>query len=186
MDQILFKTMRALYLFSPAFIANMAPVLAAHFKLLPYFDRPIDGNRLLFGLPLFGSHKTYRGFIVGIVAAIFTVYVQNILNHYPFFERLSFIDYQHFSLVLLGFLAGFGALFGDLLKSFIKRRLGIDSGRPFFPFDQWDLVVGSYVLLIVYVPIPADYLLILLIITPFLHLAANMIAYQLGLKEVWW
>jgi CDP-2,3-bis-(O-geranylgeranyl)-sn-glycerol synthase len=39
----------------------------------------------------------------------------------------------------------FGAIFGDLIESFIKRRLKIPSGAPFTPRDQTDYIVGMIV-----------------------------------------
>ena len=40
---------------------------------------------------------------------------------------------------------GFGALTGDLAKSFFKRRIGIKPGAKFIPFDQMDFVLGAFI-----------------------------------------
>src|SRR5437773_6411567 len=47
---------------------------------------------------------------------------------------------------LLGVLFGAGAMAGDSAKSFFKRRLGVEPGRPWIPFDQLDFVLGALVL----------------------------------------
>lgn len=186
MDNITYDTIRALYLFVPAFLANMAPVLAAYFGMLECLNVPIDLNSKWRTMPLFGPHKTFRGFAVGIFFGILTAYTQFFLYQYPLFRDISYLDYTLYSPFVIGFLAGFGALFGDLIKSFFKRRFHIASGKPFFPFDQWDLVIGAYIFLSFYIVFPFSYLIILLIITPILHLASNFVGYKLGLKDVWW
>ena len=42
---------------------------------------------------------------------------------------------------LIGFLLGFGALLGDALGSFIKRRMGIGRGKPAPILDQIDFLI---------------------------------------------
>jgi hypothetical protein len=97
--------------------ANATPVIVAR-VLGTRYSAPIDGNRLLRDQrPLFGSHKTWRGLIAGILTTGATG-----------------------SLLATGFTVGalFGtlALAGDLLSSFIKRRLGCRSGKSFAFLDQ--------------------------------------------------
>ncbi len=56
--------LRALWIFLPAFVANMAPVFMA--KLLPRWNAPIDGGRLAKdGKRLLGAGKTWRGLTGG-------------------------------------------------------------------------------------------------------------------------
>lgn len=58
--------LRALWLFLPAYTANMAPVLVA--KLLPKWNARIDGGRIHSdGRPLLGAGKTWRGLTGGAV-----------------------------------------------------------------------------------------------------------------------
>ncbi|WP_157862564.1 CDP-archaeol synthase [Nitrosococcus halophilus] len=90
-------------------VANGAPVVTA-FLLKDRFSGPLDGSlRLSDGHPLFGSSKTIRG----IAAAILTTALIA-----PLFG---------FSLTT-GALFGFWAMAGDLVSSFIKRRLSLPSG----------------------------------------------------------
>src|SRR4051812_27852644 len=44
---------------------------------------------------------------------------------------------------LLGAWIGLGALSGDLVKSFAKRRRGILPGQAWIPFDQIDWLLGA-------------------------------------------
>ena len=45
-----------------------------------------------------------------------------------------------------------GALLGDLVKSFFKRRFGKERGSKWPVADQYDLVVGAFVLLLIFDP----------------------------------
>jgi CDP-2,3-bis-(O-geranylgeranyl)-sn-glycerol synthase len=88
--------------------------------------------------------------------------------------------------VLFGFLAGFGAIFGDLLKSFFKRRVGIRSGGAWPVFDQLDFIIGffAFTYLIVW-PMP-EVVITIMLITLILHPLTNIVSYLLGFKKVWW
>jgi CDP-2,3-bis-(O-geranylgeranyl)-sn-glycerol synthase len=79
-----------------------------------------------------------------------------------------------------------------LFKSFFKRRFGKERGTKWPVADQYDLVAGAFLLLLLldptwlsaYVTIPV--LIIILIITPVLHRAVNIIGYHIRVKEVPW
>jgi len=84
-------------------------------------------------------------------------------------------------------------LVGDLIKSFIKRRLGLDRGsKSPFLMDQLDFVAGAWL-----VTIPIFYgwffrvfgmfnIIIVLVMAPVLHRAVNIIGYKLGAKKEPW
>lgn len=164
------------WFFLPAGIANMAPVL---FKWIP-FETPIDFNKKFHGKPIFGETKTYRGFIVGIIFATLTVYLQQ--HYYPHPENHVLINYESINVCLLGFLFGFGALFGDLIESFFKRRLNMPSGWLWAPFDQLDWIIGAIVLSSLYVSIGTKNIFAALIIFGLLHPIVNLIGYSLHVK----
>ena len=129
------------YLMLPAYFANMAPVLVKDIHLFDFLAKPIDFGKKIKGKPILGSHKTFRGFIFGVIFALIIAYVQHILYRYPFFSSISFINYSNW--IAVGFLLGFGALFGDSVKSFFKRRVGIKPGHRFIPWDELDYTIGS-------------------------------------------
>ncbi|MFH0853141.1 MAG: CDP-archaeol synthase [bacterium] len=135
---------QTLWLLAPMGIANMMPVFAA--KLASKYSYPIDGYRSYNGQPLFGVRKTYRGIIAGIIggAAIFLAQ-QWLYDSSAWIRQISLFNYPAMT-VWYGFLAGSGALTGDLIKSFFKRRVGIAPGRPWFPFDQVDYLIGGLML----------------------------------------
>lgn len=83
------------------------------------------------------------------------------------------------------FLPGIFMYLGMLANSFVKRRLGLKWGAAFPPFDQLDFLAGGLFGLYL-----AGYqvgsLPFIVPLTFFLHLFSNMVAYKLGLKDVWW
>lgn len=143
--------LKCLWWLIPAGIANTVPVLVKNrFKILA---KPVDFNSKFFGKPILGSHKTWRGLIMGTIAGSLIFLLQQWLYQFPAVEKISLIDYSGISF-LYGFLLAFGGLFGDLAKSFLKRRFGIHPGRKWFPFDQVDWVVGSLALSNLLVTLP--------------------------------
>lgn len=174
--------LKSIYFMLPAYFANMAPVVVKRwFKFLAI---PIDFNKKWKGEAIFGSHKTIRGFVFGILFALIVAYLQKALYANPFFSNLSFIDYSGW--LGAGFLLGFGALFGDLVKSFFKRRVGIKPGARFIPWDQLDYIIGALVFVsFVYTP-SLQVIAVILIISFVLHVAANHIAYYLKITKVKW
>jgi len=147
-------------------------------------DVPVDFGYKLKGKDLFGRNKTFRGFVVGIVTGVLLAALQSILFlTVPFFKENSLIDYGRVNFVIVGFLMGFGALFGDLVESFIKRQLGKRAGEPWFPFDQLDWIAASIILTgIVYVP-PLNYLIGIILVYLVVHLISDRIVQKMGLKK---
>jgi CDP-diglyceride synthetase len=98
-------------------LANGAPVIAKRI-FGPRYTYPIDANvRFYDGRRLFGPSKTIRGVVcalilTGIAAPLVGLSVQ------------------------LGLLIAAGAMAGDLLSSFTKRRLGRPASSRAIPIDQ--------------------------------------------------
>jgi len=145
------------------------------------------GGRTVRGKRILGDHKTWRGLLFGIIAAIVIVLLQTFLYQTGgVFEKLSLINYSEVSVVALGFLLGFGALFGDAVKSFFKRQLAIASGNSWVPFDQLDFILGALLLSSLIVWPGWDVAGLLLVVTPLLHVLMNWLAFKIDLKEVPW
>ena len=163
--------LKSLYFFLPAYVANMAPILL---RWIPFANRPVSKR-------LFGENKTWRGLLVGTLAGGLIFALQKII-HNSGWQKLALIDYNDFSF-LLGFLLGLGALLGDLVKSYYKRKAEIAPGRPWIPFDQIDFVIGGLALgFFIYVP-PVEVAVVLLVISPLLHLLVNYIGYLLKINK---
>ena len=155
----------ALLFIGPSYVANAAPLVLGS-------GRPLDGGRnFADGRPLFGSHKTIRGFLAGIIAGSLVGLGESLVD-----PRLA----------LAGFAIALGSVLGDLLGAFVKRRLGIMPGRPFPIVDQLDFVLGALVLSFPFLTMPPVSILIVVLVTPPIHLGTNLGAYLLGIKKTYW
>jgi CDP-2,3-bis-(O-geranylgeranyl)-sn-glycerol synthase len=98
-------------------IANGSPVIATRI-LGNRYAWPLDGDARFFdGRPLFGRSKTIRGFSFGIALPALTA-------------PLAGLDWR------MGALIGFASMCGDLLSSFIKRRMGMAPSSMAIGLDQ--------------------------------------------------
>lgn len=86
----------------------------------------------------------------------------------------------------LGLLLGLGAVSGDAVKSFFKRRLGIAPGRPWVPFDQLDFQVGALLLAGHRARLSGTDIALILLLGFAGHLAVNRIAWWLKIKDTKW
>jgi CDP-2,3-bis-(O-geranylgeranyl)-sn-glycerol synthase len=81
---------------------------------------------------------------------------------------------------------GFGAMAGDAAKSFFKRRLAIEPGRPWIPFDQLDFAIGALLLADPLAGLGWSDIVVILLVTFAGDIAVNRIAYALGVRETPW
>jgi CDP-2,3-bis-(O-geranylgeranyl)-sn-glycerol synthase len=81
---------------------------------------------------------------------------------------------------------------GDVGASFLKRRSGRERGAAFPGLDQLDFVAGALLLAFLVAPGWATAVFSLpvvaavVVITPVLHVATNVVAYALGVKNEPW
>lgn len=176
-----FFAVRCFYLMLPAYFANMAPVIVKRINL---FNFPVDFNKKINGKPILGSHKTFRGFVFGIIFAVIIAYAQFLLHQLEFFRNLSFFDYGGW--LLLGFLMGFGALAGDSVKSFFKRRIGMKPGERFIPFDQIDFVIGAFAFTALFFDATLKIFAASLLLTFALHIIVNHAAFYMKIRSEKW
>jgi CDP-2,3-bis-(O-geranylgeranyl)-sn-glycerol synthase len=154
----------------PAYVASSSAVLFGG-RIV------IDFNKKFLGRPLFGKGKTVSGFAGGVLAGSVIGFILS------FFSPVT-----HFNMdIYTGFIIAFGAMSGDLAGSFIKRRIGFKRGESAILLDQLDFVAGALIFgyLINVLPTPEG-IIFILILTPFLHLFANRIAYLWKLKKRPW
>jgi len=179
MSSLIYEIAYALWFILPAYIANAFPVIFGGGVAIDV------GKKLPDGKPIFGSHKTIRGFIAGLVAGVLTSAGQTALL--PFINFPDFVLPYQFN-VLIGSMIALGALVGDLIHSFIKRRIGLAEGSPLPLADQLDFVAGAILLSLPVSasPLPILTVFIIVAITLPLHLFTNFIAYLLGAKKTPW
>jgi CDP-2,3-bis-(O-geranylgeranyl)-sn-glycerol synthase len=160
-----------LYYIFPAYCANAAPVIFGG-------GRPIDGGRKFFdGKPIFGSHKTYRGLASGIIIGTLVGWAQEVLAPNAGLPKGN---------VLLGFVLSAGALTGDLIGSFIKRRLNLKPGAPLPVSDQIDFVLAALLFSLIIEPPSFIAALVIIVLTLPIHFLANLVAYLLHIKRTLW
>jgi CDP-2,3-bis-(O-geranylgeranyl)-sn-glycerol synthase len=161
--------LQLLYFMAPAYLANMAPPFA---RFWHGWNRPIHA-------PALGNHKTVVGFALGVILALATTAVQALIDApYPL------VDYSRWPWLGLGF--GVGAMVGDCLKSYLKRRRGKPPGASWFPFDQLDFVVGALVLVGPAAALDVGDVVIILAMSLAGDIVVNRIAYRLGIKTSPW
>jgi len=148
---------------------------------LPYLkdlDQPIDFHKKFRGKRIFGAHKTIRGFLVGVIVATLTVYLEIFLyDHFSLVHKWISLDYHTINPLLLGFLLGFGALAGDAIKSFFKRQMGIAPGKSWFPFDQLDYIFGVIVFTAFYIQLTLMQYILLCLLWFAMHPFSTVIGY---------
>jgi len=150
-----------LYIYLPAYLANAAPVILGG-------GGPLDGGRTwIDGEPLFGDHKTVRGTISGLVVGIIAGFIM--------------------MMPLRGVLLSVGAIGGDIIVSFIKRRLKLQPGAMFPVADQMGFIVFAVLLVSLVQPSPPwERAVAILVATLPIHYMTNVFAWALKLKSDPW
>ena len=177
----MFFLLSCFYFMLPAYFANMAPVIVRRINFLKI---PIDFYRKIENKPVFGMNKTFRGLVFGVSFAIIISYLQHFIYVNGIFIDLAFTDYANW--LLFGFLMGFGAIFGDLIESFVKRRLNYAPGRAFVPFDQIDFVVGALVFVYPIVILSMNKVLAIIVLSFILHITINHLAFYTDIRREKW
>jgi len=177
---LLSTLLAAFWIMVPAYVPNPVAALCGGGTPIDFNKNYSDGRRLL------GEGKTYRGLICGVLAGIAVGALQIWLaGTYGW----TFLPQQTAASIVL---LSFGALLGDMGKSFFKRRLGKNRGDAWPIADQYDLVVGAFVLMLIFDPswllsnITLPVLIVILILTPILHRTVNIIGYLCGVKKEPW
>jgi len=174
------------YFFLPAYFTNMTPPLIKRAGLFNFLAKPVDFGKKIGENPILGSHKSWRGVLFGIIVGILIAGLQLRLYKFQFFKDISLIDYSQINILLFGFLISTGAVFGDLLSAFIKRRLKKGPGERFIPFDQTNYVIGAFIFLEPFLKLSYFIWLTIFILTFFLHIVVNRLGFLLNLHKARW
>ncbi len=178
-----------IYFMLPAYLANVSALVFGGGKPLDFGRNFRDGRRII------GNGVTWKGTIIGTLIGTFigiiqgsvSAYYGNIFSLIPGIMIIQGpIPTSIIQGALIGLFLGGGALIGDAVGSFIKRRIGIERGKAAPFLDQLDFVIGALVFASLIVFIPLNMIIIILIISIVLHLLTNIIAYLIGMKDVWY
>jgi CDP-2,3-bis-(O-geranylgeranyl)-sn-glycerol synthase len=180
---------QAVWFFLPAFVANPSAVLFGGGTPIDFGQTLRDGERML------GDGKTWRGLIGGTASGA----VLGLLLSAPFLllsrdSRWSFGVTPGEAFAASAVLA-LGALLGDMGGAFLKRRMHMARGTKARGLDQYDFVAGALLLSLVIRDwsFPRFFsgdallgLLAIIVITPALHRAINVVGYRIGKKHEPW
>lgn len=175
----------ALWFFVPAGVANVMPIFVAKIPSLKRFDAPMDCGRTFRGKRVFGSHKTWRGMISGIIAGTLALWLQQYLvGHFELFTKFDkLVDYSSLPTLIVGPLFAIGALGGDAIESFFKRQLDIAPGKGWFPFDQTDYIIGGAIATMPFVSLGILQYAWILAVWLVVHVVATILGFLMGLKD---
>jgi len=168
----------AVWAILPAYVPNSVAVVVGG-------GPPIDGGRTWRGRRLLGDGKTWRGAVGGAVAGFVLALLMDAVRPAVAPSLPSFPLPAAVALPL-------GAMLGDVVGSFVKRRTGRERGAPFLLVDQLGFVVGALAVSFLLAPewtvatFTPPVLLVVLVLTPLVHLGTNVAAYLLGLKDEPW
>ena len=181
---ILITCILTLYFILPAYFSNGGGLLFGGGTPVDFGKTDSKGNRWI------GDGVTWRGLIGGTIIGTITGIVQGYFGPDIMASFGQFITTPIITSVsqgmLIGFLLGFGALLGDAIGSFLKRRLGIGRGKPAPILDQLDFLIVALILVSFVVELNWLFVVIAIVLTLIIHLIANSCAYLLGLKDVWY
>ena len=179
-----------LWIMMPAYLANTIAVLTGGKYPIDQGRIHSDGNRIL------GDGKTWSGLVGGTLGGVFIGFLQVNLGE-GLIKALSGsqdVDFWGENSIIVFFLLSFGALFGDMTASFIKRRSQLKRGDKSPLLDMFDFIGMALLLSFIfanewlmswildgYMP-----LFTLLIATPILHRGVNIIGFKIGIKNEPW
>ena len=175
-----------IYFFLPAYFTNMTPPLLKRTGLFNFLAKPVDFGKKIGQNPILGGHKSWRGVIFGLIAGILIAGLQYWFYQFPFIQKISLVDYRQINVLFFGFLISTGAIFGDLLFAFIKRRLKMAPGARFLPFDLTNYVIGAFIFLEPFLKLSYFIWLTIFVLTFFLHRIVNHMGYWMGLHRNKW
>lgn len=164
----------------PAWFANSIPVVFGG-------GASIDGGRLAWdNRPWLGRGKTWKGALSGVVVGVAAGAIIAALFGAYYLENASI----EAKLLVAGGLS-VGAITGDLLGSFFKRRMGTPSGQPSVVLDQLLFLVTALLFAEALQPgllgyVGVEGFVFLAVLTFVLHAVFNVIAHRLKLKKVPW
>ena len=173
-----------LYFILPAYFSNGSGLVFGGGLPVDFGKTDSKGNRWI------GDGVTWRGLISGTLVGMITGILQGFLAPFIIANFGQYIITPIItdvpSGIVIGLLLGFGALLGDALGSFLKRRLGIGRGKPAPILDQLDFIIVALILVSFVVELNLLVVAIAIALTLVIHLATNTGAYLLGLKDVWY
>ncbi|AHC51238.1 hypothetical protein SUSAZ_04095 [Sulfolobus acidocaldarius SUSAZ] len=151
----------------PALVANGSAPFIKSGTPIDFKRKLNDGRRVL------GDGKTFEGLLLSLT---FGTTVGAIISRFLGIEW-----------IIIGFVESLGAMLGDMLGAFIKRRIGLERGARAPILDQLDFILGATVVLISFkVNLNIYQVAFVCVLVIALHMFTNYMAYRLKIKSVPW
>ena len=145
-------------------VANGAPILA-RWAFRKHGGKPVDGGvNLRDGQPLFGASKTWRGLVAAIIMT-------------PTAALIIGLD------LIIGLLIALMAMTGDLLSSFIKRRLGLKPSSQALGLDQIPESILPTLVVAPQLQLSAGKILIIVLLFFLLELGLSRLLFRIGIRR---
>lgn len=176
---LFFALLKGLWIIFPAYIANASAPLANG-------ERRMDFGKMLGYRGILGAGKTWEGFFFAVLAGSVVGGIQ--ILSLPYLNTIltpKGLAMPQFSIGMAIAVAA-GAMTGDLVASFFKRRAGLERGRQAPLLDQLDFVVGGFLAGSYFISLELAPVLMVALVTPAVHFISNLIGHRMGAKEVPW
>ena len=179
---ILLAMFQGFWFIIPAYAANGIPPFARG-------KRPLDFGKSWKGKRIFGEGKTIEGTIAGFFGGLVWGYILMLFQSYVQINQGVSIN-QDIGLVVMNWplivLITIGALLGDIIGSFAKRRLDLSRGAQFPFVDQLGFAVVAIIIASPIYVVQIGSIVFIIVSTAFVHMFGNYIAFKTKLKNVPW
>lgn len=165
--------LQAFWFIAPAYAANGFPPLMRG-------QIPLDKKKTFRGRRLFGDGKTLEGLIGGIVFGVSIGSLQ--IYGQAYLPPLGLAE-MTFPII---FLLSTGTMTGDLLGSFVKRRMGMKRGQSALLLDQLGFLIVALAFTSVVYALSLDKIIVLILLTPIIHWFSNILGYWIKVKRNPW
>ena len=181
---------------APVILAGVFNMIFCKLGILKFLQIPMDGGRTLRdGNRIFGDNKTWKGFIGYIIFGTIATVLWGAIIKNTGLNSLNFFYINHentlnFNLIVGVLLGLFYALF-ELPNSFVKRRLGINPGKPakgvekavFVFIDQADSIFGCALVVWFFYNLGILKYIGFVVVGAVTHIVINMLLYFAHLRK---
>ncbi len=181
---------------APVILAGVFNMIFCKLGVLKFLQVPMDNGRILGdGNRIFGDNKTWKGFIGYIIFGTISTVLWGTIIKNTGLNSLNFFYINHENTlafnVVVGVLLGFAYALFELPNSFVKRRIGIDPGKPstgaqkaiFVFVDQADSIFGCALVVWIFYNLGLPKYIAFVVVGALTHIIMNMLLYFAHLRK---